>query len=957
MLRSLLIASLALTGTASAQIPLGGGTHGESFDVVLAGGATALPPGWSTVGNGVAAPALSVSDTAWAGTAASGYNAALQTDVSQAGDSLPDRGLAIYATGANESRHITASFLNATGGVITGLALSFEVCLYAARWDSTSANKRWDGLLLRLDPGTGAFTTIAPALQATFGNDLVTFANGGGDPWATGGGWATPGMIAGPHKQTVAAVLTNLSIAPGATFKLRWASNDGGVRPAAPATPAGALQYNLTIGVDNVSITPTFTPPSDPPEPPSDLLATTLNSSKIILDWTDNSLAETGFRIERAAAVTGPWTPVGSVPTNTTTVTATGLAPQTEHFFRVVAVNQAGDSAPCAPDSATTLAPDPGLVRFVDAVVSVNENVAGGTVTLRVERFFDSAGAVTVNYATLDGTATVADSDYAATTGTLGWASGEEGIKSFTVPISNDNRIEDNEEFQIGLSGATGGLVIDTPPVTTVTIVNDDFPGQLRFAAATLAVSEGSGTATLTVQRVTGSVGAATVDFATTGFTAVPGEDFAERTGTLAWADGDATARTIEVPILNDAAGERTQYFTVALDNPVGMATLGTPATATVTIQDDDPGFLLLDNFTDNLADLPVFAWTMNPSAADAQFVARTDPVDPANIVGGIKRLSSNNSRAWYLPLAGDAIPQGAKGTVFLRLRLAGGADADRFNLSVGLSDETTPSNNFAHFEAQAIAVNTTATATPLLQVRNGGTSPQQGTLAKNTWHSLWFVVDNQADTYDVYLRGDGGHATTADRIATGFAFRNAAAANPLRHVLVMLGQNTTNNPEVFLDDLYLDRAARNLRNPLNSAPYGYAAWRDTAFPAGTPDDQREPDADLDLDGLDNLLEYALGTDPAAASAMPAPTVAEVAGKKHLQLQWTRPDDRGDLTTSGEAAVDLAGTNWFSAPPATATTTTPAGPGMETVTVRDLDPLGSHPRRFLRVRVALDAGQ
>jgi hypothetical protein len=110
---------------------------------------------------------------------------------------------------------------------------------------------------------------------------------------------------------------------------------------------------------------------------------------------------------------------------------------------------------------------------------------------------------------------------------------------------------------------------------------------------------------------------------------------------------------------------------------------------------------------------------------------------------------------------------------------------------------------------------------------------------------------------------------------------------------------------------------------------------------------------DPDADGLNNLLEYGLGSNPSAASTAPAAQVVNLSGQDYLQIQWTRPNDRGDITTTGEVSATLAA--WSAAIGEVSTTIAPApaAPGFETVTVRDLSPLATSPRRFLRARVVM----
>src|SRR5207244_8930642 len=92
----------------------------------------------------------------------------------------------------------------------------------------------------------------------------------------------------------------------------------------------------------------------------------------------------------------------------------------------------------------------------------------------------------------------------------------------------------------------------------------------------------------VTVTRANGSVGSVTVNYATASGTATAGSDFTATSGTLTFADGE-TSKTVNIPVLEDAAYEGTDTFTLSLSNPTGGATLGARSTATIAIFDDDP--------------------------------------------------------------------------------------------------------------------------------------------------------------------------------------------------------------------------------------------------------------------------------------------------------------------------------------------------------------------------------
>lgn len=113
----------------------------------------------------------------------------------------------------------------------------------------------------------------------------------------------------------------------------------------------------------------------------------------------------------------------------------------------------------------------PGSLQLNSGTYSVNEN--GGTVTITATRTGGSAGAVSVSYATADGTA-ASGSDYTAASGTLAWADGDTANKTFSVTITNDGTAEVDETFTASLSGPTGGATLGSPSGGTVTIADDD---------------------------------------------------------------------------------------------------------------------------------------------------------------------------------------------------------------------------------------------------------------------------------------------------------------------------------------------------------------------------------------------------------------------------------------------------------------------------------------------------
>ena len=115
--------------------------------------------------------------------------------------------------------------------------------------------------------------------------------------------------------------------------------------------------------------------------------------------------------------------------------------------------------------------PNAGSLQFSQATYSVNEGAGSATIT--VSRTDGSDGAVSVNYAISNGTAT-SGNDYLDDSGTLNWNDGDNSNKIISINIIDDNDSEANETFNLTLSNATGGATIGSRNTTIVTIFDND---------------------------------------------------------------------------------------------------------------------------------------------------------------------------------------------------------------------------------------------------------------------------------------------------------------------------------------------------------------------------------------------------------------------------------------------------------------------------------------------------
>ncbi|MES2708731.1 MAG: lamin tail domain-containing protein [Verrucomicrobiota bacterium] len=127
-----------------------------------------------------------------------------------------------------------------------------------------------------------------------------------------------------------------------------------------------------------------------------------------------------------------------------------------------------------------------------------------------------------------------------------------------------------------------------------------------------------------------------------------------------------------------------------------------------------------------------------------------------------------------------------------------------------------------------------------------------------------------------------------------------------------------------------------------------YELWK-AALPAPGNTTVGEPGADADQDGLTNLVEYALASDPLSGVTANAPQALRVSagGQLYPAIRYRRTAGAGDVTVTIQSSTDLI--TWAAAE------TEPAGPpvnngdGSETVTIRLT---ASAPQRiWLRLRI------
>jgi hypothetical protein len=209
----------------------------------------------------------------------------------------------------------------------------------------------------------------------------------------------------------------------------------------------------------------------------------------------------------------------------------------------------------------------------------------GAPIVFRVFLSGPSGKPIQVNYHTNSGTA-VGGLDYENTDGTLTFAPGE--TEKFVAVATNvDNFEEGTETFTLLLSDPTNVLIPPGGGSGTGTILEAG-RGVITILPDPAPAPEGTDVIfTVTLNRGNLPANAViTVDYATGDLTAVAGQDYLPRSGTLTFGPGETT-KQIAVPTVDDAFYEGTERFDLRLSNPSAGATIAS-AEATGTILDNE---------------------------------------------------------------------------------------------------------------------------------------------------------------------------------------------------------------------------------------------------------------------------------------------------------------------------------------------------------------------------------
>jgi hypothetical protein len=241
---------------------------------------------------------------------------------------------------------------------------------------------------------------------------------------------------------------------------------------------------------------------------------------------------------------------------------------------------------------------DPAPTVSIDNVTLAEGNPPGETTFgFTVSLSAVSSQIVAVNYATADGSATTADSDYTGIGSTQLTFTPGQTSQPVNVTVQRDTKAEANETFTVSLSSPSNATIADGTGLGTIT--NDDAAPTLSIDDVTLDEGSPSGTTifgfTVTLSAASGQT--VTVNYATANGSATTGDSDYTGIGStqLTFTPGQ-TSRPVNVTVQRDVKFELDETFNVNLSTPTNATIADGTGLGTITNDDTVPTVTLSVN-------------------------------------------------------------------------------------------------------------------------------------------------------------------------------------------------------------------------------------------------------------------------------------------------------------------------------------------------------------------------
>ncbi len=233
-----------------------------------------------------------------------------------------------------------------------------------------------------------------------------------------------------------------------------------------------------------------------------------------------------------------------------------------------------------------------------------SSQLEGGLFQFSVTLSAPVQGAFSIDFASSDDSATVADGDYAAANGTLNFAGAGAEVHTFSIQSTSDNKVERDELFAVALQSLSGlpSAIAESISVSgplALTLLNDDTATITMTSAASTPEGD-TGTTELAFDVALSAPvdGGFSLPFQTVDGTAAAGSDYTGQTDTLTFSGLTSETQTIRVLVNGDAVVEADETFQLVLGQLDGLLAgleddvVVQTSNATGTIANDDTATL-----------------------------------------------------------------------------------------------------------------------------------------------------------------------------------------------------------------------------------------------------------------------------------------------------------------------------------------------------------------------------
>ncbi|MFN0126562.1 MAG: Calx-beta domain-containing protein [Verrucomicrobiales bacterium] len=524
-----------------------------------------------------------------------------------------------------------------------------------------------------------------------------------------------------------------------------------------------------------------------------------------------------------------------------------------------------------------------------------------------------------------------------------------------------------------------GELAFTTGFAVVLTAVAERPPG-FRWSAAAAHALEAEGSVDLTLTRVGSSDGEAQVEYLLQSGTAEIGSDLPDSSGVVTFASGQ-TSRAITLPLTQDELFEGEENFLVELRTLTpGWAALR-PGTVFVNVRDaqdsDDDG--LPDRWEQtHFQNLAATAAADPDGDGNSNLTEYTDGTLPTDMTSAhyFLNLSSTGEGSLTTIPPTAKFPRDSNVTViatpaegWVVQSWTGAGTGDGLNRSVAMAGDQSLAATFVlslggALEAPTLALTTSGTGQPWFgqldfskdgvdAAKSGPTPPNTATSLHTTVVgpaalSFWWRASCRAnsDYLKFFLDGEEYDSRTG---AANWDIVTLELA-PGEHTLTWTYSRGPQGP-IGQDAGWLDLVTVTVG--------GYVSWLPQHF---TPAEIAQPGltgptADPDLDGIPNLVEFALRTSPrdgsAAAPGLPRVEIVTSPAGARRALLFSRPAElASQIVYQGEWSSDLVTWSVFGAEEILTSES-----GIDSVRIVDPQVPADAPRRLYRLRVTTSVPQ